>query len=124
MKPALLITALLGVLALLFVVGDTLGNDPNNPQVVPHPSDAMLAVNFAHADHLEQNCVECHHNFADATGAGMCFDCHKTNADVAHLIENQFHDLCRNCHVDNQAAGANHGPTRQCVGCHVRDNRP
>jgi predicted CXXCH cytochrome family protein len=124
MRPILLLCALLGSLALLYMVGNGMRNDRNNPQVVPHPSDAMLVVNFAHADHLEQNCVECHHNFVDATGTGMCFDCHKTHTQVAHLIEEQFHDLCRNCHIENQAAGADHGPTRQCVSCHVKDDRP
>ncbi len=124
MKPILLIL-LAGVLVgLLFVLADHYTHLPNDTQLVKHPAGNMLAVNFAHADHMDQNCVTCHHNFVDDTGTGMCFDCHKTQTEVAPLIEEQFHDLCRNCHLENQLDGQDHGPTRQCIDCHVTDNRP
>ena len=124
MKAPLLALALGALLLLVFVIAEWIGSNQDNPQVVPHPVDPMLAVNFAHADHIEQNRVECHHNFADDTGTGMCFDCHKTDPEVADLIEEQFHDLCRNCHLEEQTEGGDHGPTRQCISCHVRDNKP
>ena len=83
-----------------------------------------LPVNFAHKDHQKQNCVACHHNFVDATGGGLCFDCHERSTDVAHLMETQFHDLCRNCHMEKAAMGEEHGPTRECRDCHVPDPFP
>ena len=124
MRPLVLLTILAAALALLFVSAESFNHRHNNPQIVPHPVDDMLAVSFAHADHVQQPCVECHHNFVDATGIGMCFDCHNTDPTVSHLIEQQFHDLCRNCHLAEQAAGNDHGPTRQCIACHVKDNKP
>lgn len=99
-------------------------SDPANPIYVSHPEGTMLAVNFAHADHIEQSCVVCHHNYVDTTGQGMCFDCHITDPQVSALIETQFHELCRTCHVDKQNQGEDHGPTRQCIDCHQHDERP
>ena len=37
MRPILLLSALLGSLALLYMVGNGMRHDRNNPQVVPHP---------------------------------------------------------------------------------------
>ena len=84
----------------------------------------MLPVNFAHIDHTTVNCVLCHHNFIDSTGQGLCFDCHKTDTSVAALIETQFHDLCRDCHIEKQQLGEAGGPTRQCISCHEGDDAP
>lgn len=84
----------------------------------------LLPLTFAHADHLEVTCVACHHNFLDDTGQGLCFDCHKTDRSVSHLIETQFHDLCRGCHVEKQLAGEDGGPLRACLDCHVADDAP
>jgi hypothetical protein len=84
----------------------------------------MLPVTFAHADHRTESCVICHHNFVDHTGAGLCFDCHKRDPAVNALIEFQFHDLCRNCHVERQARDEEAGPTRQCDACHTGDDEP
>jgi len=84
----------------------------------------MLAVTFAHADHTTVSCVVCHHNFIDRTGPGLCFDCHKNDPSVNALIEDQFHDLCRGCHVERQSAGEEAGPTRRCDSCHTADDAP
>ncbi len=84
----------------------------------------MLEVTFAHIDHRAVNCVECHHNFVDDTGQGLCFDCHKTDPAVNALIEVQFHDLCRGCHLDHQRSGEDGGPVRQCIDCHTADDAP
>ena len=84
----------------------------------------MLPVTFAHVDHTTVNCVLCHHNFIDHTGSGLCFDCHKNDPAVSAEIETQFHDLCRDCHVEQQAAGEEAGPTRQCDACHTADDAP
>ena len=84
----------------------------------------MLPVNFAHMDHKSVNCIDCHHNFTDSTGLGLCFQCHKTDPTIAAHIEQQFHDLCRNCHVEKQALAEDGGPTRQCFACHEGDELP
>ena len=99
-------------------------NDPTAPNKMPHASGQVLAMNFAHADHVEQSCIDCHHNFVDTTGLGMCIDCHKTDTSVAPLLEEQFHELCRSCHVSEQQKGSEHGPTRQCNACHTPDDQP
>jgi len=84
-----------------------------------------LPLTFAHADHGGENCLDCHHNFADDTGRGpACIDCHKNDPNIAAVIELQFHDLCRGCHMARRAAGEPAGPTRACIACHVADERP
>ena len=118
---ALATTALVG-LVILFAEYQT--ERPDNPQLVPHPNGNMLAVKFAHKDHTKQDCVACHHNYVDNTGSGMCFDCHKTDPEVAPLIEEQFHNLCRGCHQDNQHQENEYGPIRSCFACHQVDNQP
>ncbi len=124
MKPlgALLLLSLTGLL--VAAVAEQRINNPANPQHVPHPNGALLAVSFAHADHTDQNCVYCHHNYVDDTGSGMCFDCHKSDPEVAPVIETQFHDLCRGCHMEQLAKAEHHGPTRACISCHTRDHLP
>lgn len=128
MKPLIVLSALALVVVATLVVGEQISSDTQHEQFIPHPEGPLLAVYFAHADHTEQNCVACHHNFTDDTGVGMCFDCHKTDPDVAPLIEEQFHDLCRGCHLqkqlEQQLAGSSHGPTRACISCHVKDDLP
>jgi predicted CXXCH cytochrome family protein len=84
-----------------------------------------LPMTFAHADHQSDSCVTCHHNFADSVGfGGECIHCHQTDPTVSHLVEEQFHDLCRGCHVERRAAGETSGPLRQCRLCHTRDEAP
>ena len=124
MRATGLVVVVGALLALLVGAAQTYTSHPAQHQRVSHPAGDLLVVHFAHADHVEQNCVVCHHNFVDDTGTGMCFDCHVTDPDVADLIESQFHDLCRGCHVDKQLAGEAHGPTRQCIDCHSKEDLP
>ncbi len=124
MKPLVLALLLIFASAGLVWFSQSYSSDPTSPNRVHHPAGTMLAVYFAHADHMDQSCIACHHNYVDDTGSGMCFDCHKTDQEVAALIETQFHDLCRGCHIDEQAAGHEHGPTRHCVACHIPDTQP
>ena len=84
----------------------------------------MLPVTFGHIDHRSVNCVACHHNYADDTGNGLCFDCHKTDPRVSARVETQFHDLCMGCHVDQQRAEEDGGPVRACAACHTADEAP
>ncbi len=84
----------------------------------------LLPVTFAHRDHDAVGCVVCHHNYVDDTGQGLCFDCHKTEPSVNALVESQFHELCWGCHVEQQALGEAHGPTRRCIDCHEADDDP
>jgi hypothetical protein len=85
----------------------------------------LLPLTFAHADHIDENCVACHHEFVDGTIPGApCLECHDLDPAVAHLVEVQFHDLCRGCHVERAVAGQAAGPVRDCHGCHVQDEAP
>jgi hypothetical protein len=84
----------------------------------------MLPVNFAHLDHQEVNCIDCHHNFVDTTGDGLCFDCHKRDPDIAPAMEQMFHDLCRGCHTQRQHDDQDAGPQRACFSCHEGDQLP
>ena len=83
-----------------------------------------LPMSFAHQDHMEVGCATCHHNFLDDTGQGLCIDCHKTDPEIAADIEEMFHDLCRDCHVERQREGLEGGPTRACFACHEGDDLP
>ena len=123
-KPILLVGSFGLACVILFWVAELVINAPSNSQVVHTGSTRMLAVNFAHADHSEQNCIACHHNYIDDTGNRPCFECHMTDPEVSQLIETQFHELCRGCHIDNQVENKEHGPTRQCITCHVADSKP
>lgn len=84
----------------------------------------VLPMTFAHADHVQQNCLVCHHNYVDDTGDGACMFCHVADERVANLLERQFHDLCMGCHIDEQSKGGEHGPTRRCVACHLPEELP
>ena len=124
MKLLLLLLGVTAVFALVVLFAEQHTSQPDNPQLIPHSNGHMLVIKFAHKDHTQQDCVACHHNYVDNTGSGMCFDCHKTDPIVAPLIEEQFHDLCRGCHEDNQHQGNDYGPIRSCVACHQADNEP
>ena len=78
----------------------------------------LLPVDFIHADHIDAGCIECHHNFNDDTGQGTCFNCHKTDPEVAADIQSMFHDFCRGCHLEKAVAGEDGGPVRVCGQCH------
>ena len=84
----------------------------------------LLPVTFAHADHTAHNCAACHHNFTDSTGQGFCYDCHKTDQDIADDMEPMFHGLCQDCHVELALQGKPHGPVRACQQCHLADMAP
>lgn len=86
--------------------------------------EPILPMTFGHSDHVTVGCVDCHHNYVDDTGGEPCMYCHVTNPDVWPLLEEQFHELCRGCHAKLAAEGADGGPPRQCVGCHLADDLP
>ena len=84
----------------------------------------ILPMSFAHIDHVSVNCVDCHHNYVDDTGGGLCMTCHVTDQAVWPLLEQQFHALCRDCHAEKAAAGDLGGPPRACMACHLGDELP
>ncbi|MCC7411912.1 MAG: cytochrome c3 family protein [Gammaproteobacteria bacterium] len=77
-----------------------------------------LPVAFDHVDHTTVGCVECHHNFVDDTGDGLCYDCHKRDPVLALRMQADFHDFCRDCHVELARAARESGPLRGCEDCH------
>lgn len=86
--------------------------------------EKILPMTFAHDDHKAEACTTCHHNFTDNTVRDNCMNCHVSNKEVWPLLETQFHTLCRSCHEEKQAEGKEHGPTRACIACHMKDDKP
>lgn len=79
-----------------------------------------LPLDFPHDKHRAVNCILCHHNFRDASGADSCISCHRSNrAQIRVSAEARFHDFCLGCHRDPPAPLTRHGPTTGCDSCHV-----
>ncbi len=88
---------------------------------------SRLALDFPHDKHGAVNCLTCHHNYADATGAALCVECHRSRrADLREGAEARFHAFCFGCHRHPSAAleaqarleGHEHGPVSGCRICH------
>lgn len=122
MKIALAAVALL--IALLVVRASPFSLErPVRSNYYQSPVD-ILPMTFAHADHAAENCLLCHHNYNDATGGDPCMYCHVNNIEIASMLEQQFHALCRDCHEQRQLEGKIGGPTRRCLDCHLGDDAP
>lgn len=79
-----------------------------------------LVLSFPHDKHRAVNCMMCHHNFADRSGAGYCISCHRSGRpDLLLGAEARFHDFCLGCHRDPPANLTRHGPVTGCSTCHV-----
>jgi hypothetical protein len=90
----------------------------------PATLPSILHVQFPHEHHRTVNCVACHHNFVDKTGAGSCFDCHRSaRLDLRQAAEATFHEFCRDCHRALALEHSKHGPVRECSGCHADERR-
>ena len=112
------------LMALIVAFGSPfVGDKPVRGHFFESP-EPILPMTFAHLDHAIVNCIDCHHNYNDDTGGGLCMNCHMTNEDVWPLLEKQFHDLCRDCHAEKAALGEDGGPPRRCVDCHLGDDLP
>ena len=66
-----------------------------SPALVPASVDAALreplirrtsrlALDFPHDKHGAVNCLTCHHNYADGTGAALCVECHRSQRTDLH----------------------------------------
>ena len=112
------------LMALIIAFGSPFaGEQPVRDHYFESP-EPVLPMTFAHIHHAPVNCIDCHHNYNDDTGGGLCMNCHMTNEDVWPLLENQFHDLCRGCHAEKAALGEDGGPPRRCIDCHLGDDLP
>ena len=79
-----------------------------------------LVLGFPHDKHRQVNCIQCHHNFADRTGADSCISCHRSNRTVIRVgAEARFHDFCLGCHRDPPPHLTGHGPVTGCSTCHA-----
>jgi hypothetical protein len=80
-----------------------------------------LTLDFPHDKHGAVNCLTCHHNYADGTGAALCVECHRSQrADLREGAEARFHGFCLDCHRHPSASlqGHVHGPVSGCQLCH------
>jgi Class III cytochrome C family/Ferric reductase like transmembrane component len=79
-----------------------------------------LRIDFPHDKHRAVNCIQCHHNFADRSGAASCVSCHRSGrTDIRVGAEARFHNFCLNCHRDPPPRLLRHGPVTGCDVCHV-----
>ncbi len=115
---ALLVTSVLMVLVLAAL------SSPWAKQQKPQRFTPDLPMTFDHQTHREQQCIDCHHNFVDDSGQGLCLECHVSDRKLSALLEQQFHELCQGCHIEQQVAGQSHGPIRVCLACHQEDEAP
>lgn len=84
-----------------------------------------LVLDFPHDKHRDVNCIECHHNFTDGTGADACVTCHRsTRTDLIAGPEARFHEFCLDCHRDPPARFSRHGPVTGCQSCHAQPHAP
>lgn len=84
-----------------------------------HERVAGLPVVFPHERHRAVNCVRCHHNFTDHTGAATCVVCHRAHDPAIKLAaEPRFHGFCESCHAERTGADGHRGPVRGCAACH------
>ncbi|NUT78013.1 cytochrome c3 family protein [Pseudomonas sp. C1C7] len=85
----------------------------------------LLPLNFNHQLHGKVNCLTCHHDYADhapspPTGERSCVLCHKKTPALAQRIEQDFHGLCRDCHLKQVQVFHAAGPVRECQRCHAQ----
>jgi len=79
-----------------------------------------LVLGFPHHKHGPVNCIQCHHNFADRSGADSCISCHRSSRAAIRVgAEARFHDFCLGCHRDPPAYLTGHGPVTGCDTCHA-----
>ena len=79
-----------------------------------------LVLGFPHDKHRQVNCIQCHHNFADRSGADSCISCHRSTRAVIRVgAEARFHDFCLGCHRDPPPHLTGHGPVTGCSTCHA-----
>jgi DMSO/TMAO reductase YedYZ heme-binding membrane subunit len=87
----------------------------------PFRRASRLALDFPHDKHGAVNCLTCHHNYADGTGAALCVECHRSErADLRAGAEARFHGFCLDCHRHPSASlpEHKHGPVSGCHVCH------
>jgi hypothetical protein len=84
------------------------------------PRSEPLALAFPHDKHRAVNCIECHHNFTDRSGADSCISCHRSGRVAIRVgAEARFHEFCLGCHRDPPAYLHSHGPVAGCNTCHA-----
>lgn len=112
------LVVMLGALGLFGVAGYAMV-DQHAAQVRQRP---LLPLNFDHRIHGSVNCLTCHHDYAQKKTPGdapTCILCHKATPALATRIEEDFHQLCRGCHLQHSQTLQAGGPVRSCQQCHV-----
>jgi hypothetical protein len=114
--PWTLLASCITVAALALMPTPLGGLRLRQPALTPSPLHAF----FPHEQHRSVGCVACHHNFIDKTGAGNCYDCHRSSRrDLPEGSEATFHEFCRGCHLRLALERTKHGPIRECSLCHT-----
>jgi hypothetical protein len=78
---------------------------------------------FEHSIHGEVDCVNCHHDWAEPGGlisGDSCASCHLGRPGLRARLEEDFHRLCRGCHVDERSSHPQlSAPAARCSECHI-----
>jgi hypothetical protein len=122
-----LLALLVFALTCLAVLGTPFSSENPASVYADGSSHPLLPMKFAHQDHIylqDVSCIECHHNYADGSGSGLCINCHAEDHALRPLIREQFHGLCMECHQQTSIRGEDSGPVRHCEACHVSDQDP
>jgi hypothetical protein len=93
----------------------------------PFGRASRLVLDFPHDKHGAVNCLTCHHNYADGTGASLCVECHRSQrTDLRAGAEARFHGFCLDCHRHPSASleAHGHGPVSGCNVCHRAPGGP
>jgi len=86
---------------------------------------SRLELDFPHDKHGAVNCLTCHHNYADGTGAALCVECHRSRrTDLPLGAEAEFHGFCFECHRHPSGSLKGHGPVAGCHICHRPPGAP
>lgn len=122
--------SVLGLAAVLFVVGPALAKDPPKEITIAACKDKKPVVKFMHADHVkklkaEKNCATCHHKVKGKMAQDKCSKCHmEAKGDKVGSCKdkskkaNPYHVLCITCHKKKQADSPK-APTK-CGECHKK----
>jgi Ferric reductase like transmembrane component/Class III cytochrome C family len=102
--------------AILSLLPSSVGAELREPLF---PRASRLPLDFPHGKHVAVNCLTCHHNYADGTGASLCVECHRSRrADLKEGVEARFHGFCLECHRHPDPVFTRHGPVSGCTTCH------
>ena len=118
---------LISIVSLLIMTAIIYSSEPVRHKLATSRYIPSLPMSFSHAEHIDQTCVDCHHNYTDNSGQGACLNCHLSKINLSYKLEEHFHGLCMGCHIakqKNDGIEGGFGPIRRCSACHNNEALP